>query len=132
MSDDFARSVTINIGDYSAAEMILSYSTLDGGQWKEQPIPGSVIKPGDDKIYVNGADDTFTKLGGKIVLGPASGGQITITWSWAPQSGVEGSVETKSLNGIGTGFQWINEQSLRPTLQVTITPHDALATLRKV
>ncbi|WP_417521883.1 hypothetical protein [Marinobacter sp.] len=128
---DFARSVTIDISDSSAGDLIVNYATLTGGQWKQQPQAGSVINPGNQVEYVNGVPDAYSKLGGKIALTPASGGLIEIEWDWPFGSGSSGTVKGNSLNGLSVSSQWINQQSTTPTFQVTVSNANTAQLIRK-
>lgn len=118
----FARSMTLAIQNASGATVNIAYSTLTGGSWDPAPIPGTPITPaGPPTNFVNGAADTFSSLGGTLVLYPASGGSITIGWSWATGTGYSSSVTSTSLNGIGVSSQITGQQTNFATLQVFVT-----------
>jgi hypothetical protein len=127
---NFERSVTIDIADSSPTTLTLNYGRLTGGQWQDAPAPGSIIKPGNNKSYVNGAATSYEALGGQIVLTPASGGLITIKWSWNFGSAVSGTVTSDGLDGLVISKQWINTQSHNPTYQITISGESATKLLR--
>jgi hypothetical protein len=122
------RSLTISVNNASDAQIVLNYGTLTGGDWENgtAPVPGSVIVAGQND-YINGADDAFTALGGSILLTPASGGTITISWSWPRGSGVTGTTTGNTLTGLAVTSSVINSQSMNPTLQVYITDSASLA-----
>jgi hypothetical protein len=118
----FARSITLAIQNASQATVNIAYSTLTGGTWDPAPIPGNSITPGGPPTnFVNGAADTFTSLGGTLVLYPASGGSITVGWGWATGAGYSSSVTSTSLNGIGVASQITGQQTNFATLQVFVT-----------
>ncbi|HWD28738.1 MAG TPA: hypothetical protein VG387_16315 [Rhizomicrobium sp.] len=118
----FSRSITLAIQDASGATITVAYSTLTGGSWDPAPLPGEAITPGAPPTgYANGADDTFSALGGTLVLYPASGGAITIGWNWASGSGYSSSATGTSLSGIGIASQITGTQTNFATLQVVIT-----------
>ena len=126
------RTLTIAVNDSSDAQIAVNYGQLTGGDWENgtAPVPGSVITPGQN-LFVNGASDTFTQLGGMILMSPASGGTITINWSWPRGSGVTGSVTGNSLTGLAVTSAVINTQSMNPTLQVYITDAASLSAMFK-
>ncbi|WP_407050866.1 hypothetical protein [Methyloraptor flagellatus] len=118
----FARSITLSIQDASGATVNVAYGTLTGGTWDPAPVPGQSITPGGAPTnFVNGTGDTFSALGGTIVLYPSSGGSITIGWGWASGSGYSSSVTSQSLTGIGVSNQITGTQTNFATLQVVIT-----------
>lgn len=116
------RSLTVVVNNSSDAQIAVNYGQLTGGDWENntQPIPGSVIVAGANS-FINGAGDAFTALGGTILLTPASGGTITLTWSWPRGSGVTGSTTGNSLTGLAVASTIINTQSMNPQMQVYIT-----------
>jgi hypothetical protein len=124
------RSLTVVVNNASDAQIAVNYGTLSGGDWENnsQPVPGSVITPGQN-TFVNGAGDAFTVIGGSILLSPASGGTITITWAWPRGSGVTGSVTGNSLTGLAVASTVVNTQSMTPTMQVYITDSASLKAL---
>lgn len=122
------RSLTVVVNNASDAQIAVNYGQLTGGGWENgtQPVPGSVISAGSN-TFINGAEDAFTSLGGTILLTPASGGTITLTWSWPRGSGVTGSTTGNSLTGLAVASTVINTQSMNPQMQVYITDSAALA-----
>lgn len=126
------RSLTVVVNDASDAQVAVNYGTLTGGDWENNssPVPGSVITAGQN-TFINGAGDAFTSLGGTILLTPASGGTITITWAWPRGSGVTGSVTGNSLTGLAVASTVVNTQSMNPTMQVYITDAASLAAMIK-
>jgi len=119
--DDFQRSLTIMISNASSADITVNYSVLTGGSWAPAPVPGTMIPSTGQQSYVNGAPDTFSALGGQILLTPASGGTINPIWSWPAGGRVSGSVNTTSVNGLSATSQLINTQTNHATLQVIIS-----------
>ena len=119
--DDFQRSLTIMISNASGTDIIVNYGVLTGGSWSTAPVPGSDITPTGQQSYVNGVPDTFSALGGQIVLTPASGGTINLSWTWPAGSPVSDSVNTTAVNGLSAPSQLINTQTNHATLQVMIT-----------
>lgn len=120
-TDNSVRSLTIQINNSSDGDVGIGSGQLTGGNWDGPgPIPGNVISAGGAS-FVNGASNIFTALGGTIQLAPASGGTITITWSWPHGLGVTGSTSGNSLVGLSVTSTVINTQSDFPTLQVYIT-----------
>jgi hypothetical protein len=115
------RTITISVSNASDAQVTVNFGTLTGGGWENntQPVPGSIISAGLNQ-YINGGDNAFESLGGKILLTPASGGTITIEWSWPRGSGVTGSTTGNSLTGLGVSSTVINQQTNNPTMQVII------------
>jgi hypothetical protein len=124
---DFARSITIDIQDASGTSLTLNYGTLSSGNWETQPVPGSTIKPGDSSTFVNGATNNFASLGGTIFLTPASGGTITIGWSWPNGSPVTSTVPTTALSDIAVTHSLTNTNSDFPRLTVMVTNPKTLA-----
>ena len=126
------RSLTVVVNNASDAQIAVNYGTLTGGDWESNtaPVPGSVITAGQN-TFINGAADAFTVIGGTILLSPASGGTITITWSWPRGSGVTGSTTGNSLTGLGVASTVVNTQSMNPTMQVYITDSASLAAIAK-
>jgi hypothetical protein len=122
------RSLTVVVNNASDAQIAVNYGQLTGGDWENnsQPVPGAVISAGSN-TFVNGADNAFTALGGTILLTPASGGTITIEWSWPRGSGVTGTTTGNSLTGLGVASTVINTQSMTPQMQVYVTDSSALA-----
>jgi hypothetical protein len=130
----FARQVTIAISNASGATLNIGYSTLTGGGFWEPPgpTPGTPITPGGPPTsFVNGVGDTFSSLGGTLVINPASGGQITIGWGWAQGSGYTSSSTGTSLNGIGVSSLMSGTQSNQATLQVTVVNAAAFEAARE-
>jgi len=116
------RSLTVVVNNASDAQIAVNYGSLTGGDWENNsaPVPGSIITAGQN-TFVNGAQDAFTVIGGTILLSPASGGTISINWTWPRGSGVTGSVTGNSLTGLAVTSAVINTQSMNPTLQVYVT-----------
>src|SRR5688572_9695758 len=116
------RSLTVAVNNASDAQIAVNYGSLTGGDWENNsaPVPGSIITAGQN-TFVNGAQDAFTVIGGTILLSPASGGTISINWTWPRGSGVTGSVTGNSLTGLAVTSAVINTQSMNPTLQVYVT-----------
>jgi hypothetical protein len=116
------RSVTIQLQDASQAQIFLQSYSLSGGSWANPPgtpVPGTVISPTSTPSYVNAAGTVYDTIGGTINLAPASGGQITITWSWTFGSLVTASATSSSLSGIAVTYLLSGTQGTNPTLQVT-------------
>ncbi len=116
------RSVTIQLQDASQAQIFLQSYSLSGGSWATPPgtpVPGTVISPTSTPSYVNAAGTVYDTIGGTINLAPASGGQITITWSWTFGSLVTASATSSSLSGIAVTYLLSGTQGTNPTLQVT-------------
>jgi hypothetical protein len=126
------RSLTVVVNNASDAQIAVNYGTLTGGEWENNsgPVPGSVITAGQNS-FVNGAQDAFTVIGGTILLSPASGGTITLNWSWPRGSGVTGTTTSNSLTGLAVTSAVVNTQSLNPTMQVYITDSSSLAAMFK-
>lgn len=126
------RSLTVVVNNASDAQIAVNYGTLTGGDWENNtaPIPGSVITAGQN-TFINGAGDAFTVLGGTILLTPASGGTITVTWAWPRGSGVTGTTTGNSLTGLAVASTVVNTQSMNPTMQVYITDSASLAAIAK-
>ncbi len=126
------RSLTVVVNNASDAQIAVNYGTLTGGDWENgtQPQPGSVITAGSN-TFINGAGDAFTVIGGTILLSPASGGTITITWSWPRGSGVTGTTTGNSLTGLAVASTVVNTQSMNPTMQVYITDSASLTAMIK-
>ncbi|HEX2094220.1 MAG TPA: hypothetical protein VHG28_17585, partial [Longimicrobiaceae bacterium] len=106
------RTLTVTVNNSSDAQIVVNYGQLTSGDWEDdsQPIPGSVISAGQS-TFVNGADNAFEALGGSILLTPASGGTIQISWSWPRGSGVTGSTTSTSLTGLAVTSTVIDTQS---------------------
>ncbi|NWA28554.1 hypothetical protein HX866_27060 [Pseudomonas gingeri] len=119
--DDFQRALTITIINASGTDLLVNYGVLTGGNWSTAPAPGSEITPAGQQSYVNGTSNTFSALGGQILLTPASGGTINPTWSLPVGGPVSSSVNATSLTGLAVTSQLINTQTNFPTLQVMIT-----------
>ncbi|PTR14390.1 hypothetical protein C8R31_10662 [Nitrosospira sp. Nsp2] len=118
------RSITIQINNSSDGDLGIASGQLTGGNWEGSgsepgPVPGNVISAGNVS-FVNGASNVFSVLGGDIQLAPASGGSITITWSWPHGLGVTGSTSTSTLTGLSVTSSVINPQTNNPTLQVYV------------
>jgi|GEM_PF-4166558 len=120
---DFDQSITISIADESAGSMIINYATLTGGEWRYQPEAGSTIAPGDQPTYVVGTSGSAA-LGGQMVLTPASGGEITIEFSWDGTGEPECNATPSGVSGLSIDTQMINTQSRAPTCQFMITNSD--------
>jgi hypothetical protein len=115
------RSVTIQLQDSSQAQIFLQSFSLAGGSWQTPPgtpVPGTVISPTSTPSYVNAAGTVYDTIGGTISLAPASGGQITITWSWSFGSSATASVTSQSLTGIAVSYSLAGTQTTNPTLSV--------------
>lgn len=117
------RSVTVELFNASTAEIILNHGSLAGGVWDDnnQPQPGSTISRDSASSYVNGADDMSQALGGTILLTPASGGSITVTWAWPFGSGVSCTVAPNSLSGLAVTSAVFDQDSNTPILRVIVT-----------
>ena len=126
------RSLTIVVNNASDAQVTVNYGQLTGGDWENNsmPVPGSIISAGSNN-FINGAENAFTALGGTILLTPASGGTITISWSWPRGSGVTGTTTGNSLTGLGVASTVINTQSNTPQMQVYITDSASLKSISK-
>lgn len=116
----FVRSLTIEIFNASGADITVNYGLLTGGEWTTPPAPGTVIPATGQQSYVNGVANTFTSLGGQILLTPAGGGSINPLWSWPSGSPVSGSVNNTATE-LAVSNQIINPQTNNPTLQVIIS-----------
>lgn len=126
------KSVTIQIQDSSAAQLILATYSLTGGQWEAPPQPGTIIAPGQTVPFINVASTNFDSIGGNITLSPLSGGQISISWSFPFGSPVSSSVTSSSLSGIAVSSNTINGQTSNPTLQVLVSNSAAFAAFAEV
>lgn len=126
------RSLTVVVNNASDAQIAVNYGSLTGGDWENNsaPVPGSVITAGSN-TFTNGAQDAFTVIGGTILLSPASGGTITISWSWPRGSGVTGTTAGNSLTGLAVASTVVNTQSMNPTMQVYITDSASLMAMAK-
>ena len=115
------RSVTVQLQDSSQAQIFVQSFSLSGGSWGTppgSPVPGTVISPTSTPSYVNDAGTVYDTIGGTINLAPASGGQITITWSWAFGSSATASVTSQSLTGIAVSYSLAGTQTANPILSV--------------
>ncbi|NWA28517.1 hypothetical protein HX866_26855 [Pseudomonas gingeri] len=119
--NNFARSLTLTITNTSGVDMIVNYGTLTGGTWEAAPIPGTLISPTDQQSYVNGASNTFTSLGGTLLLTPANGGMISPNWNWPAGSLPSGSAMSANTVGFTVSSQLIGMQTNNVTLQVIIS-----------
>ena len=125
-SNGVVRQINIQINNGSDGDVGVGSSQLTGGNWVGPgPIPGNVISAGQDS-FADGATNSFTALGGSIQLAPASGGTITISWSWPHGLGVTGSTSSSSLSGLSVTSAVINQQTNSPTLQVYISDTQSL------
>ena len=116
----FVRSLTIEIFNASGADITVNYGLLTGGAWGTPPVPGTIIPATQQQSYINGVENTFTSLGGQLLLTPAGGGTINPTWSWSSGSPVSGSVNNTATE-LAVTSQIINGQTNFPTMQVIIT-----------
>ncbi|WP_338525249.1 hypothetical protein NUH87_06300 [Pseudomonas batumici] len=119
--DDFPRSLTILITNASGADMIVNYAVLTGGSWATAPVPGTLIPSTGQQSYVNGVPDTFSALGGQLMLTPTSGGTINSSWSWPAGGPVSGSVNTTVADDFIVTSQLVNTPTNHVTMQVMIT-----------
>lgn len=117
----FARSVTVSVLNASGQDLAVNYGLLTGGTWDNPPIPGSVISAAGQTTWVNGAANAFMPLGGTIVMSPASGGTITVSWNWGPGTAVSGSVNSVWTTGLAVTSQLVNTQTSSPMMQVIVT-----------
>lgn len=117
----FARSVTVSVLNASGQDLAVNYGLLTGGTWDNLPIPGSVISAAGQTTWVNGAANAFMPLGGTVLVSPASGGTISLSWNWGPGTPVSGSVTSQSTIGLAVTSQLVNTQTSSPTMQVIVT-----------
>lgn len=117
---DFPRFVTVSIFNVSGAAVSVNYGILTGGAWQTPPQPGTIISPTKNQDYVNGVTDTLTAMGGQILLSPAGGGTITLTWSF-PASGPLTGTASNTASSLAVVTQLANTQTETPTMQVIIT-----------
>lgn len=117
---DPVRTLTVQVNNVSEGDLGIGSAALTGGSWIGQaPVPGNVISP-PGTSFVNGASNIFTALGGTLQLAPASGGSITITWTWPHGMGVTTSATGNALVGLAVTSTVINTQTNNPTLQVYV------------
>jgi hypothetical protein len=124
-----AKSISVVFQDASQGQIIVSTFSLTGGQWEAAPVPGTVISPTNTPTYVNYGGSAYDTIGGSIILGPASGGQITVTWAWASGSSASAGVTSQNLSGLAVSYTLMNIQTMNPTLQVVINNAAALSAL---
>lgn len=116
----FVRSLTIEIFNASGADITVNYGLLTGGTWETPPAPGTIIPATQQQSYINGVENTFTSLGGQLLLTPAAGGTINPVWSWSSGSPVSGSVNNTATE-LAVTSQIVNGQTNFPKMQVIIT-----------
>jgi len=123
------RSVTIQIEDATNTNVNVNYGYTTGGSWGENggPTSGTVIQPDSPQTYVNGANDTFTALGGTIVLNPATAGMITITWAWPGNGALVVGQTNSGLTGLAVIANTVNPNSNNPTFTVIVIASSAVA-----
>lgn len=117
----FARSVTVSVLNASGADLAVNYGLLTGGAWDSPPVPGTVISSAAQTTWVNGATNAFMSLGGSIVISPASGGMLQVSWNWSPGAPVAASVNNVATTGLAVTSQLVNVQTNSPTMQVIVT-----------
>ena len=117
----FARSVTVTVLNASGADLASNYGMLTGGAWDNPPVPGSIVSTAGQTTWVNGAANAFMSVGGTILMSPASGGAISVSWNWGPGTAVSGSVDSMATAGLAVTSQLFNAQTSSPTMQVIVT-----------
>ena len=120
---DFHHSIAIDIADSSSGTLILEYATLNDGEWEMEPSPGSTINPGDQVEYVNGSPGPGP-VGGRIVLMAASGGQLTISFSWDGEGQPDCNASLDGSSTLSVDTQTINDESSNSTCEVTVSSSD--------
>jgi hypothetical protein len=124
---DFVRSVTVLITNASGADLTVNYGSLTGGAWETTPTPGTIILATKQQSYVNGVPNTFSALGGQLLLTPAGGGSISPIWNFPSSGPVSGNVNN-TASELAVTYQLINSQTENPTMQVFITNAPAAVT----
>jgi len=117
------RQVTLTVSDSSDTTMFVNSFNLTGGKWdpKNQPAPGDVISPGNLPNYINYTDQPFTSVGGTINLGPASGGTISINWSWPYGGSFQTSTSSTGTSNLKVTYQVSGQTSTTVNLQYIVS-----------
>lgn len=112
----------INLLNASGTTLTLQQATLAGGIWfATVPSIGDQILPGAARLYVNAPQQSFSGLGGTLLFAPATGGTITVGWSWPSGQMPQAAAYAQNTSLIVTG-QLINSGTGQPDFQVQITP----------
>jgi hypothetical protein len=116
----YARSVTVQLTNASAATLVVSYATLTGGSWDNWPVPGTAVAPGESVSYTDSAENVFLSLGGTLMLTPETGGSLTVQWNWPAGSVLTSSISQQSLTGLAASSAEVGMATNQPTVQVTL------------
>lgn len=119
LGQQFAKAVQITISNGSGATLTINLGYLTGGIWDNPPVSGSTILSGDERTFTNGASDNFTSLGGEILLTPATGGSVTVSWTWPFGTVVSGFC--KANNGPQCASTFAGTQTNFPLLTVDVS-----------
>ncbi|MEP9358778.1 hypothetical protein [Sphingomonas sp. KR3-1] len=112
--------ITIDVQNGSSVDLGISQGMLTGGSWVgASPTPGTVLGAGQS-TYVNASGSTFSSAGGVIILVPASGGTINMSWSWSPGSPVIAYGLASGTSVVLLSYGVRNAQTFSPTVTYVI------------
>ncbi len=117
------RQVNLTVSDSSDTTLFVNSFNLSGGKWdpNNQPSPGEIISPGNLPNFINFTDAPFTAVGGMINLGPASGGSITINWSWPYGGSFQTSSSSSGTSNLKVTYQVSGQTGTSVNLQYIIS-----------
>jgi hypothetical protein len=114
--------ITIDVQNGSSVDLGISQALLTAGNWvtpPPAPIAGTVLGAGQTS-YVNSSGSTFGSAGGAIILVPASGGTINMSWSWTPGSPVIAYGLASGTSVVLLSYGVRNAQTFNPTVTFVI------------
>lgn len=120
-SADQGVVITISILNASSADLTVADGQLTGGAWRgPPPTPGATLSTGPT-TFVNTGQSPFSQVGGYIILTPAGGGSITLSWSWTRGVGLEAYGSVGGTSSLLLTYDPTNVSSFHPTVTYTIT-----------
>ena len=113
--------ITLTILNSSSADLSITDGELTAGIWLgPSPVPGKTLASGYTS-YVNASGSTFGSAGGYIVLTPAAGGTVNLSWGWTPKNGVIAYGSISGTSALVLAYSITNASTYNPTVTYVIT-----------
>jgi hypothetical protein len=113
--------VTITISNSSSAALTIADGELTGGVWLGSPPgPGATLATGSTS-FANAGQSTFQEVGGYMLLTPAGGGSLSLSWDWSPGQGLTAYGNVLGTNALALTSGVTNGSTFEPTVTYVIT-----------
>jgi hypothetical protein len=113
--------ITVTILNSSSAQLVLTQGALTAGVWDGQPpVPGTTLDAGATS-FVNDSETSFGGAGGYILLTPAGGGSVSLSWTWSPGQPLVAYGSLSGTSAILLSYSVTGVSTFHPTVTYVIT-----------